>query len=45
MLLIEVDEIPLADTLIEARLLDPILAYDRTALAQATTRLFKFLYK
>jgi hypothetical protein len=44
-LLIEVDEIPLADTLIEARLLDPSLAEDRTALAQATTRLLKSLEK
>jgi hypothetical protein len=40
---IEVDEIALADTLIEARLLDPDLAEDRTALAQATARLLKSL--
>jgi hypothetical protein len=42
---IEVDAIALADTLIEARLLDPNLADDRTALAEATTRLLQSLEK
>ena len=35
----EADPIALADALIEARLLDPNMADDRTALAKATTRL------
>ena len=44
-LTIEVDTIALADTLIEAHLLDESQIDDRTALAQATARLLKSLEK
>ncbi len=42
---IEADPITLADMLIEARLLDPNMADDRTALANATTRLIEIFCK
>jgi hypothetical protein len=42
---IEVDAVALADVLIEAKLLDPNMADDRTALAQATTRLIEIFCK
>ena len=42
---IEVDVVALADVLIEARLLDPNMADDRTALARATTRLLEIFCK
>ena len=38
---VEVDVIALADVLIEAKLLDPNLTDDRTALAKATTQLIE----
>ncbi len=42
---IEVDPVLLADVLIEARLLDPNMADDRTALAKATARLIEIFSK
>jgi hypothetical protein len=42
---IEVDLVALADVLIEARLLDPNMVDDRTALAKATTRLIEIFCK
>lgn len=42
---IEADPIALADVLIEARLIDPNMADDRTALAKATTRLIEIFCK
>ena len=45
MLPIEVDVVALADVLIEAQLLDPNMADNRTALAKATTRLIEIFCK
>ena len=42
---IEVDVVALADVLIEARLLDPNMADNRTVLAKATTRLLEIFCK
>ena len=42
---IEADVVALADVLIEARLLDPNMADDRTALAEATARLIEIFCK
>ena len=42
---VEVDEIALATALSESRLLDPNLADDRTALAEATARLLEIFCK
>jgi hypothetical protein len=42
---IEVDVVALADVLIEAQLLDPNMADNRTALAKATTRLIEIFCK
>ena len=42
---IEVDVVALADVLVEARLLDPNMADDRTALAKAATRLIEIFCK
>jgi hypothetical protein len=42
---IEVDAVALADALIEARLIDPNMVDDRTALAKATARLLEIFCK